>query len=118
MSEPWFDPNTFGGTLGGIVGIVGGGIYGPLVGLCAPKGKLKGLVLGYHFALLVASVGLAAVGGYAYFVGQPNAISCALIWTGVAGGLIYGGLTPVLLVRYGLSASPLFLPKSWQLPAH
>ena len=41
MNEPWFDPSTFGGTLGGIIGIVGGGIYGPLVGFCAPKGKLK-----------------------------------------------------------------------------
>jgi hypothetical protein len=100
MSEPWFDPNTFAGILGTIFGIVGGGIYGPLVGSCAPKGKLKGFVLGYHFTLLVVSIGLAAVGVYAYFVGQPNGIFFALIGAGILGGCLYGALTPVLLKRY------------------
>ena len=100
MNEPWFDPNTFGGILGAVFGIVGGGIYGPLVGFCAPKGKLKGLVLGYHFTLLVVSVGLAAVGVYAYFVGQPNGIWGALVLVGTIGGPLFGFMTPVLLKRY------------------
>ena len=115
MNDPWFDPSTLGGTLGGIIGIVGGGIYGPLVGIYAPKGRLKGLVLSYHFTLLIVSVGIAAAGVYAYFVGQPNKVWSALIWLGSTGCLIYGFLTPVLLVRYGIAA-PRFLPKFWQLP--
>ena len=114
MNEPWFDPNTFGGILGGIFGIVGGGIYGPLVGFGAPKGKLKGLVLGYHFTLLIVSVGMAAVGVYAYFVGQPWGIWFALVGAGILGCVIYGCLTPVLLMRYGLDVSR-FLPISWKL---
>ncbi len=100
MNEPWFDPNTFGGILGSIFGIVGGGIYGPLVGFCAPKGKLKGLVLGYHFTLLIVSIGLAAVGVYAYFVGQPNEIWGAFVLVGLIGGPLFGFMTPVLLKRY------------------
>jgi hypothetical protein len=81
-------------------GIVGGGIYGPLVGACASKGKLKGLVLGYHFTLLAVSVGLAAAGGYAYLVGQPNGIWLPLVLVGLLGGILFGGLAPGVLKRY------------------
>lgn len=100
MNEPWFDPNMLGAVLGSIFGIVGGGIYGPLIGSCAPQGKCKWFVFCYHFTLLAASIGLVGVGGYAWLVGQPFGVWFTLAGIGILGVVIFGALTPVLFKRY------------------
>jgi hypothetical protein len=85
MSEPWFEPNTFGAWWGAIVGGGGGsliGLIGGLAGWLAPRGiglKTFQIVFG-AFALL--GVVFLAVGIVALVDGQPYGIWYAFLLTG------------------------------------
>lgn len=95
MSEPWFDPNLFAASCGG----VGSSLLGVLVGVAggvggdlARQGRRApwvGRVLG---GVLVAGVAGLAAGGFAWAVGQPAGIWVALsgmglLWCGAAIGV-------------------------------
>jgi peptidoglycan/LPS O-acetylase OafA/YrhL len=98
---PWFsNPGAAGGIAGAAVGVLGGGIYGPLVGICAPQGKAKGFVMGYHFALLGLGVVLLLTAIYALIVGQPYGIWFGLLMPGVLLVVLMSAFTPMVRMRY------------------
>ena len=53
MNELWFDPNHYAWIPGTMLGVLGG-LWGSLVGILAPRGKAKGLVLGTLCLMLAA----------------------------------------------------------------
>ncbi|HBH28621.1 MAG: hypothetical protein N839_0002375 [Desulfofustis sp. PB-SRB1] len=100
MTEPWFDANIYGWIPGTLLGVIGGGIGGPLIGICAGRGKLKGLVLGFVFTILATCAILLGAGLYALVSGQPYGVWYGLGFAGLLGLIIFGGLTPIILSRY------------------
>lgn len=100
MTEPWFDPNLYAWIPGTLLGVVGGGIGGPLVGVYAPRGKFKRLVLGFHFGIMAICLVLLCVGVIALVTGQPYGVWYGLGFPGLLGLTVFGSLTPVILKRY------------------
>lgn len=83
---PWFDPNTFGGLYGGIVGGGGGtifGLFGALAGTLAQRGQGRAFVFGGLALFLFVGLANLAVGAYALIVRQPYAIWYPLLLVGV-----------------------------------
>jgi len=99
MTEPWFDPNAFAWIPGTLLGVAGG-LEGALVGMFAPRGKLKKLVMGVHFAILGVCAVLLAVGVVALATGQPYGVWYGLGFPGLLGLVIIGSLTPLVRKRY------------------
>ena len=98
---PWFDnPGLVGGLLGASIGVLGGGIYGPLVGTLAPRGRARTFVFGYHTALIIAGITLIGLGLTALLKGQPYGVWYALLLPGLLLTVLLGCLTPVLRTRY------------------
>lgn len=100
MIEPWFDPNTYAWIPGTLLGVVGGGIGGPLIGICAPRGKLKGLVMSFHFGTIVICLILLIAGVIALVTGQPYGVWYGIGFPGVLGLIIFGSLTPIVRKGY------------------
>ena len=98
-TNPWM--STYGDTVvqtphidalaGAGVGVLGA-VYGTTVGLLAPRGKARGLVLGLHWTLLAIGVVLLAAGITALATGQPYGVWYAL--------LLPGGLVTILMVVF------------------
>jgi MFS family permease len=99
MVNPWFNPIMYAWIPGTALGIVGG-LYGAIVGMLAPRGKAKKLILGLHFSLIFASAVLLILGIAAYFLGQPYGIWYGFILPGIIGIVVIGALTPVIFNRY------------------
>jgi hypothetical protein len=99
MSEPWFDPNSFGWIPGTLLGLAGG-IEGTLLGAFAPRAKLKALVMGVHFTSLGLCLVLLIAGLVAWLTGQPYGIWYGLGFPGLLGLIIVGSLTPMVRKRY------------------
>lgn len=98
---PWFsNPGAVGGILGASIGVLGGGIYGPLVGVCASQGKARKLVMGYHFAMLGLGVVLLLVALYALIAGQPYGIWFGMLMPGALLVVLMIALTPMIRMRY------------------
>jgi hypothetical protein len=98
---PWFaNPGAVGGLLGAGVGVLGGGIYGPLVGILAPRGKAKALVMGYHGLLLLLGLALLIGGLVALVGGQPYGVWFTLLLPGGILSLLMICLWPVIAMRY------------------
>ena len=97
---PWFDnPGMVGGIAGGGIGLLGG-IYGTVVGICAPKGKAKALVFTMHWCSLLLGV-LLLIGGITALVsGQPKGDWYPLILLGSILTLLMAVFTPMIFVRY------------------
>jgi hypothetical protein len=102
MIEPWFDPVRYAWVAGTLLGVLCG-LEGTLAGLCAPRGKCKGLVLGVHFGMLAFAVVLLAAGIAAYFARQPYGVWYGLGFPGLLGLVIVGSLTPVVLKAYRMA---------------
>jgi hypothetical protein len=103
MSEPWFDPATFGALYGGIVGGGGGtvgGLLGALAGVLAPQGKGRPLVLGGMWAFVAFGLANLGLGVYALYDGQPYGIWFGLLMGGLVFTIVMGGLIPVVRLRY------------------
>ena len=96
----WTNGGMVGGIMGSAVGILGGGIYGPLVGVCAPRGIMKGFVMGYHFAMLALGVVLLGTGLVAVSIGQPYAVWYPLVLCGGLMSVLMTMFTPMLRTRY------------------
>ncbi len=104
MTE-WFSPQEagrLGGLLGAVVGGVGGGVLGPMIGLLAPRGKCKALVLALQVGFAAVGAALLAAGLYALAVGQPAHVYGPLVLVGLIGAVVIGGLLPVTLYAYRL----------------
>jgi len=99
MTEPWFNPNTYAWIPGTLLGVLGG-LEGTLVGLFAPKGKQKQLVLGVHFGIMGVCCVLLVVGVVALATGQPYGVWYGLGFPGLLGLVILGSLTPLIRKRY------------------
>ncbi len=98
--QPWFENWGLVGTLLGVgVGLLGGA-YGTVVGVCAPRGKAKGLVYGLHWFSLLLGLAVLAAGVTALAGGQPYGVCSPLLLSGaIVTGLIIG-LTPMIKLRY------------------
>jgi hypothetical protein len=99
MSEPWFDANSYAWIPGTLLGVMGG-LWGSLVGVLAPRGKAKGLVLGSLGLMLVCGAVLLVLGLTALLSGQPYGVWYGLLLAGVIGLVVLGSLTPVALSAY------------------
>jgi multidrug transporter EmrE-like cation transporter len=103
MSEPWFDPNTFGALYGGLVGGVGGslaGVLGALAGTLAPRGKGKIWILGGMVLFILFGLVNLAIGLYALLNGQPYAIWSGPLLVGCIFTVVIGAMIPVVRLRY------------------
>lgn len=99
--EPWFtNVGLVGAIVGSAVGVLGGGVYGPLVGSLAPLGKARGFVYAYHWMLVIVGLCLLVVGVVAMVTGQPFPIVAVLGGPGLLLLTILLPLTPVLNMRY------------------
>jgi len=98
---PWFNnPGLVGGMLGAGVGVLGGGIYGPLVAILAPSGRARAFVYSYHAALFLAGLILLAFGMTALMKGQPYGVWYSLSLPGLLLTVLFGCLAPVVRARY------------------
>lgn len=103
MSEPWFDPNTFGAWYGAIAGGVGGAmgaLIGTLGGTLAPRGIGRRWILGIMYFMVVAGVLQLVFGAYAWMAGQPYGIWYGPLLCGFIFTVVVGPLIPVLGQRY------------------
>src|SRR6266508_1746973 len=99
MSEPWFDANYYAWIPGTLLGTLGG-LWGALVGILAPQGKGKALVLGSLGVLLLASVVLLVLGIVALAGRQPYGVWYGLLLSGIIGLVVLGSLSPAAIIRY------------------
>ena len=98
--QPWFEDWGLVGTLLGVgVGLLGGA-YGMVFGICAPRGKAKGLLYGLHWFSLLLGLAVLAAGVTALIVGQPYDVWYLLLFSGaIVTGLVIG-FTPMIKLRY------------------
>jgi len=99
MTEPWFNPNIYAWIPGTLLGLAGG-IEGTLAGLCAPRGKYKTLVMGFHFTIMGVCCLLLTAGIVALATGQPYGVWYGLGLPGLGGLVVLGPLTLVIHMRY------------------
>jgi hypothetical protein len=100
MNDLWFDPRLYAWIPGTLLGVIGGGIGGPLIGVFAPRGKFKAFVLGFYSMLIAACALLLIFGVVAYLTGQPYGVWYGLGFPGILGLIIFGSLLPVVLAQY------------------
>ncbi len=101
MNDWWTnqDAALIGAIGGSAIGILGG-LFGSIVGVCAPKGIARGPVLGGQLAMAVLGVVLLIAGIVAVVQQQSAHVWLPLM---LGGGLlagIMGGLYPVVRMRY------------------
>lgn len=99
----WFTPqqaNLLGAVAGGVIGVLGGGVTGPVIGYFAPRGRAKGLVLGLLGFWLGLGVLLLVAGAAAAITGQPRHVVYPLALIGGIATVVMGGLLPVTIARY------------------
>jgi hypothetical protein len=98
--EPWFENQALAGALlGGGFGIFGG-VYGSLLGLLAPRGRARGLMVAVHWTALSLGVLLLVAGVTALVSDQPYGVWYALLLPGAIVTVVMGCLTPVLHIVY------------------
>lgn len=100
MTAPWFDPNLYAWIPGALLGLIGGGIGGPLIGTCASRGRHKKPVIAFLIVVLDACAALLAAGIFAWSKGQPYGVWYGLGFPGLLGLLLFGSITPLVLRRY------------------
>jgi hypothetical protein len=103
MSEPWFDQNVFGAMVGAVGGGVGGslgGLWGAMVGVFAPQGKARAVLIPIGWCLVATGILSLAFGLYALVVGQPFGIWYGPLLIGIVLTVVIGGLMPVVYKRY------------------
>jgi MFS family permease len=102
MTE-WFsgpESGTLGAILGGSVGIIGGGIGGPLMGYFVPKGRAKPFILGFLWFWLVLGVALLITGFVALAQSQPYHVYYPFLLCGGMASVVMGTLIPVITRQY------------------
>lgn len=99
MSEPWFDPNHYGWIPGTAFGVAAG-LWGGAVGLLAPRGRARGVVLGLTWLFMACAVILLAAALVAWRDGQPYGVWYGLGLPGAIGLAVLGGNIPNVLRAY------------------
>ncbi|MFG0241189.1 MAG: hypothetical protein ACF8R9_00240 [Phycisphaerales bacterium JB054] len=101
MTEWWTsqDAALIGAIGGSAVGVLGG-VFGTVVGLCAPKGIARVPVLGTQLALAVLGVVMLVAAVVALLGSQPYHVWFPLLLGGVLLASLMGGLYPVVRARY------------------
>ena len=99
MVEAWFAPE-FAWIPGTLLGVIGGGVGGPLAGTFAPKGKFKKQVMGFYYTIMVISAVMFIAGVAALLTGQPYGVWYALGFPGLLCLILFGCLQRVILKRY------------------
>ena len=99
MNAPWFDPNFYAWIPGTVFGVTAG-LWGMSVGLLAPRGRARGLVLGTAWLLVACSAVLLVAGLIAWHTGQPYGIWYGLALPGVIGLVVLGGNLPTARRAY------------------
>ncbi|MEM6821853.1 MAG: hypothetical protein AAF558_07945 [Verrucomicrobiota bacterium] len=97
--EPWFDGNAAGALIGSGLGIAGA-IEGCMGSFLMLKGKLRRLVLGFHYSLILICSCILIFGVFAYFQKQPTTLWLSLLIPGGIGVSVWAALTPEVLKRY------------------
>ena len=98
MIEPWFEPNRWAWLPGTLFGCTCG-LFGALVGILAPRGKARRLVLGLGWLLFGIAAVFLVLGLVALKAGQPYGVWYGLILPGVQGTVLLGLLMPLVVVR-------------------
>lgn len=88
MSEPWFDPQSFGGILGATFGCTAG-LWGGVSSYLASRGKCRRLVMGVASSIFAAVLLCLILGIYAYNVGQPHGVWYGFGLVGMIGCVIF-----------------------------
>ena len=99
---PWWDPQTavWVGAIGGsAIGVVGG-MYGGAVGVLAPRGKCKTLILTFHVLMTVFGTITLVAGIVAASEGQPYSVYYPLLLGGGLVAVLFGSLFPVVAIQY------------------
>lgn len=98
----WWDSAT-----AGLIGAIGGGFFGlfgsvigPVMGICAPKGKAKGFVLGSLIVAAVIGAAFLIAGIVALATGQPYHVWYPLVLIGGVGSVVPSVLLPIARLRY------------------
>lgn len=99
MSEPWFDGNVWGWLPGTLLGVAGG-IWGSLLGVLAPRGKGKTLLMGACFLMLAIASVMMAAGLVGWTTGQPWLVWYPLLLPGILTLAVLGPLGFVARTRY------------------
>jgi hypothetical protein len=99
MNEPWFNAMHYAWIPGTLLGVLGG-LWGSLLGVMAPRGKAKPLVLGGLCVLLAATATCLIAGVAALLNHQPYGIWYGLLLPGVIGLLVLGSLAPLAVMAY------------------
>ncbi len=100
QSNPWFtNYGLAGAILGGGAGVLGG-VYGSLLGVCAPRGRARGLVLGLNWAAMLLGAVLLTAGLVALGMGQPYGVWYPMTLSGAILTIVMGCLLPVARLVY------------------
>lgn len=101
MNEWWSAEHAawIGAIGGSAVGIVGG-VFGMLIGVCAPRGAARGLVLTGHLALVGLGAAVLLTGIAAIVLGQPRHVWYPLLLGGGILTVVLGSLIPAVRARY------------------
>jgi len=101
MTEWWTsqDAALIGAIGGSAVGVLGG-MFGTVVGLCAPKGIARAPVLATQLALAALGVIMLVAAAFALLGNQPYHVWFPLLLGGVLLASLMGGLYPTVRARY------------------
>ncbi|MDQ7013239.1 MAG: hypothetical protein Q9O74_05000 [Planctomycetota bacterium] len=101
MNDWWTnqDAGLIGAIGGSAIGVLGG-LFGSVVGICAPKGIARGPVLGGQLAMAAFGVALLIAGVVAIVQHQPVHVWLPLVLGGSLLAGLMGGLYPVVRMRY------------------
>jgi MFS family permease len=101
MIEWWtqHEAALFGAISGSAVGGVGG-LYGALVGVLAPKGIGRRVLIPIHVGIVILGFGGLVAGVVAACTNQPYHVYYPLLLIGGIVTFVMGGLLPVVIIRY------------------
>lgn len=97
--QPWFDANHYAWIPGTMYGLAAA-LLGGLVGVLAPRGRARNLVVRSWLALWLVAVAMLAAGVVALVVRQPWGVWYALLLPGVVGTLVVGINSYAVLKAY------------------